>query len=280
MSTDHFHGRSAVVTGAASGIGREIARQLVGRGAHVLATDLPGEALDALGAELASRGSGRVRPVDVTDPDQIAGAIDDVVAEHGRLDLMFNNAGVAIFGEFDLVSLDEWDTIIDVNLRGVAHGSTLAYRQMVAQGGGHIVNTASSAALVPVALQAHYCATKQAVFGLTRTLALEAADHDVAVSVFCPAWVESGMFDNNTMHGTMDGVDARALVPVRPLATDVAVARLLRGVERRREVIITPLYGRLGWWLERLSPAASHRLHRATLAQLRTRARRGADSRA
>lgn len=273
--TDHFAGRTAIVTGAASGIGREIARQLTGRGAIVLATDLPGTGLDAAVEEIAaSGGSCTGMPVDVTERDQLASAIDHVVDGLGRLDLMFNNAGVAIFGEYELVSLDEWDRIIDVNLRGVAHGSTLAYQQMATQGHGHIVTTASSAALVPVPLQAHYCATKWGILGMMRTLQVEAASHGVDVTVFCPAWVESGMFDNHTMHGTLAGIDARRLVPFPPLPTRVAVSRLLRGVERRKRMVITPFYGRLGWWLERISPTASLALQRQALKQIRARVAR------
>lgn len=128
-------------------------------------------------------------------------------------------------------------------MRGVAHAATLAYQQMVRQGHGHIVNTASVAGLVPVPLQTHYVATKHALVGLSKPLQLEAADHGIDVTIFGPAFVESGMFDNNTLHGTMEGTDARRLVPVNPLATDVAVRRLLAGVARRRHWVITRFTG-------------------------------------
>jgi NAD(P)-dependent dehydrogenase (short-subunit alcohol dehydrogenase family) len=268
-----FTGRTAIVTGAASGIGREIARQLAAEGAIVLVTDLAHTDLDGVVAEITGRGGrAEAMPVDVTSREQLQAAVDHVVAAHGRLDLMFNNAGVAIFGEFDVVTLDDWDTIIDVNLRGVAYGSQIAYRQMVAQGGGHIVSTASVAGLVPVPLQAHYCATKHAVIGMSKTLAVEARQHRITVTAFCPAFVESGMFENNTLRGTMEGTDARRLVPIKPLATDKAVRALLDGVAARRELVITPFYGRLGWWLERLAPGPAQRLHRFTLRETRRRA--------
>lgn len=268
-----FAGKTAIVTGAASGIGREIARQLAADGAIVLVTDLPGTALDAVAAELTSAGGrASAMPVDVSRREQVRAAVDHVVDAHGRLDYIFNNAGVAIFGDVEVVTLDDWDKIIDVNLRGVAYGTTIAYRQMVKQGGGHIINTASVAGLVPVPLQAHYCATKHAVVGMSRTLALEAERHGIAVTVFCPAFVESGMFDNNTFRGALAGADARAMVPIKPLATDRAVRRLLAGVRKRRRMVITPLYGRLGWWLERFSPTLSHHLHRLLLAETRKRA--------
>ena len=269
-----FANKTALVTGAASGIGREIARRLAAEGAQVTASDLPGDALERAGAEL---GVATV-PIDVSSREQLEQAIDALVEQHGRLDLMFNNAGVAIFGEFDVVTLEDWDRIIDVNLRGVAYGSTLAYRQMVRQGGGHIVNTASGAGLVPVPLQAHYVATKQAVVGMTRTLAIEARDHGIGVTVFCPAWVKTGMFVNNTLRGSLAGADPTKLVPIKPLPAEVAAARLLDGVARGREMVITPFYARAGWWLERYVPAAAMLLHRFALRE--TRRRSGALQRA
>lgn len=267
-------GRTAIVTGAASGIGREIARQFAARGAIVLVTDLDATEVDAVVQEITAQGgtaTGAV--VDVTSREQITAAVDGMIERHGALDYMVNNAGVAIFGDLDAVRLDDWDTIIDVNLRGVAYGTTIAYRRMVARGGGHIVNTASVAGLVPVALQTHYCATKYAIVGLCRTLRLEAAAHNVRVTAFCPAWVESGMFDNSAFHGTLAGADARRLVPIRPTPTARAVARLMRGLDAGADLVITSAYGRIAWWLERFWPGLSHAVHRIGLRILRARAR-------
>lgn len=267
-----FDGRTAIVTGAASGIGAEIARQLATAGAIVLATDVAAAALDDVVAGIRrAGGSADALVVDVTDRADLQRAVDAVVGRHGRLDYMFNNAGVGVFGELDQISLDMSDTIVDVNLRGVLYGVGIAYRQMVRQGSGHIVSTASVAGLVPVPLQAHYCATKHAVVGLSKALALESSTTGVTTTVFCPAFVESGMFDTSALHGSMAGVNPRAVVPVAPLATDVAVSRLLRGVLRRRRFVVTPFYGRLGWWLERFSPALSHHLHRLSMIALRKR---------
>lgn len=271
MTDTIFDSKSAIVTGAASGIGREIAGQLASAGAHVLLTDVNEAAVAEAASELGDRAAWM--RVDVSNRDDLQAAVDHVVDIHGQLDYMFNNAGVAIFGPIDAVTLDDWDQIVDVNFRGVAYGATIAYRQMVKQGAGHIVNTASVAGLVPVPLQAQYCATKHAVVGFSKTLGLEAAGHGVNVTVLCPAFVESGMFDNNTFRGELEGVDAREIVPIKPLATAIAVKKLLAGVRRRKRVVIVPVYGRIGWWLERITPSLSFRLHRITLKVMRRRAR-------
>lgn len=268
-----FAGKTAVVTGAASGIGREIARQLAADGSFVLVTDLAGAPVDEVVAEIKrAEGNAAGMVVDVTKPADLQAAVDAVVAEHGRLDYMFSNAGVGIFGDLELISTAESDAIVDVNLRAVINGVTIAYQQMIKQSGGHIVTTASAAGLLPVPLQAHYCATKHAVIGLHKALALESGRHGVATTVFCPAWVESGMFDTSTLRGSLAGVDPREMVPVKPLATEIAVERLLRGVRRKRRMVITPAYARVGWWIERLSPALSHHLHRISAVGIRRRA--------
>jgi NAD(P)-dependent dehydrogenase (short-subunit alcohol dehydrogenase family) len=270
-----FEGKTAVVTGAASGIGREVCRQLAAAGAHPLLTDLDQAAVDAAAAEIGCEGM----VLDVADSAQVQAAVDHVVGKHGRLDLMFNNAGVAIFGEVEEVSLAEWDLTIDVNLRGVAYGTTIAYRQMLSQdrdsdgSRGQIINTASGAGLVPVPLQAHYCTTKHGVIGLSKTLEVEARHRGVGVTTFCPGFVQTGMIENNTMHGSIAGVDAMKLVPVKPITSEKAVGRMLRGVSKRRRLVITPYYARLGWWLERFSLPISQRLHMLSLRELKRRAK-------
>ena len=124
MTVDEaFRGKSVIVTGAASGIGKEIAKQCAEAGARVLLTDVVDSVEDAA-AELPGNQGWMI--VDVSDRDQVAAAIDRVVEGHGSLDFIFNNAGVAIFGEVEIVTLDDWDKIIDVNLKGVAYGVKLA----------------------------------------------------------------------------------------------------------------------------------------------------------
>jgi NAD(P)-dependent dehydrogenase (short-subunit alcohol dehydrogenase family) len=272
-----FRGKTVIVTGAASGIGREIARQCAQAGAEVLLTDVVDSVHDAA-AQIGNGASSQI--VDVSDRDQVAGAIDSVVADHGSLDFIFNNAGVAIFGEVDVVTLDDWDKIIDVNLKGVAYGAKLAYDQMVKQGSGHIINTASVAGLVPVPLQTSYVATKFAVVGLGKTLEVEAREHGVHVTTFCPAFIDTGMIDNNTLRGTMDVPNVRSMIPIKPQPADKAVQALLAGVVKNKSIVITPFYGRIGWWLERFAPSLAMRQHRLFLSQTRKRAARQKGKRA
>lgn len=174
MQVAHFAGASAVVTGAASGIGKALAIELVARGATVLVADVDGAGAAAVAGDLEGpgHGPGSARPValDVTDAGAVTRAIDRFAGDHGGLDFLFNNAGIGIGGEVREMTAAHWQRVIDVNLLGVVHGVAAAYPPMIEQGRGHIVNTASLAGLVPSPLLVPYSATKHAVVGLTEAI--------------------------------------------------------------------------------------------------------------
>src|SRR5690348_14060197 len=138
-----YVGKSAIVTGGASGIGAALGKALVGAGAHVVLADLDGDGAEKVAASLSGPGSARGVRLDVTDADAVEVLVEEVVDEHGRLDLVFNNAGITLLGETEKLTLAQWNTIIDVNIRGVVHGVAAAYPRMIAQHGGAIINTAS-----------------------------------------------------------------------------------------------------------------------------------------
>ena len=131
---DRFAGRSAIVTGAGSGIGAALSRALVEAGAHVVCADLDLDAAARRRVVVHGPGSARAVALDVTDAGAVAALVASVAAEHGALDLMFNNAGISIGGETEELTLDHWNSIIDVNIRGVVHGVHAAYPLMVRAG--------------------------------------------------------------------------------------------------------------------------------------------------
>ena len=176
--------RVAVVTGAGSGIGRAVAGALLERGWHVA---LAGRREFALAETLAGAGSAASRGIavatDVTDAGSVGALFERVAAEHGRIDLLFNNAGVfgapAPFGD---VSVEQWQTVVDTNLTGAFLCAREAFRAMRAQDpvGGRIINNGSISAHVPRPHAAPYTATKHAVTGLTRAIALDGRAHRIA----------------------------------------------------------------------------------------------------
>jgi NAD(P)-dependent dehydrogenase (short-subunit alcohol dehydrogenase family) len=259
--------RVAIVTGGASGIGRALAAALVARGDTVLVADVAADAAKQTAEELTRRGPGTAHAaeLDVRDAAAVEALVESAYAEHGRLDLMVNNAGIAVGGTVDELTLDHWNRTIDVNLRGVVHGVHAAYPRMKRRRSGQILNTASLAGLTEPPMMAPYVATKHAVVGLSLALRAEAAPHRVKVSVLCPGFVDTPLLDhvNPDLPQTEGGRGARAsAVRVqRRLYTADGVARdIVRGLERNTAVIVAPAVARLAWYSNRLVPGLVRRL--------------------
>ncbi|HEX3947790.1 MAG TPA: SDR family NAD(P)-dependent oxidoreductase, partial [Acidimicrobiales bacterium] len=142
-----FDGQIALVTGGASGIGRALGAALAARDTTVVLADLDGPGARRVAGELGGSAEGAV--LDVTDAEAVEALVRSVADRHGRIDLLFNNAGIGAGGPAETLSLADWRRVIDVDLYGVVHGVAAAYPLMVRQGSGHIVNTASLAGLVP-----------------------------------------------------------------------------------------------------------------------------------
>ena len=128
--------------------------------------------------------------------------------------------------------------------------------------------------MLPVPLQTYYVATKHAIVGMDKTLRIEAPRHNIAITTFCPAFIKTGMFETVSMKGGLEGVDAHKMVPIKPLGADKAVERLLAGVAKRKDFVITPFYGKLGWWLERYVPALANLQHKMLYRETVRRAKK------
>ena len=192
-------GRVAVVTGAGSGIGLSLARRFADAGMRVTLADLDEAALDEAVTDLREAG-GKVTGLvtDVSDAASVQRLADETVSAYGAVHVLCNNAGVGGGGPLTEVSLERWRWILDVNLWGVIHGVRAFLPLMMAQGEGHIVNTASSAGLTGTAFMGPYCTSKFAVVGLSESLWHELAQlgSGVGVSVLCPGFVRTRIADS------------------------------------------------------------------------------------
>jgi NAD(P)-dependent dehydrogenase (short-subunit alcohol dehydrogenase family) len=190
---DTFKDKVVLVTGATGGMGRSIVSVFASRGAAVAVADLPDrkEQGDVLAASLA--GEALAVALDVRQPGTISAAVDETVNTLGGLDIMVCNAGLNVRGPALEVTEEGWDTVLDVNLKGVFFSAQAAARQMVRQGrGGKVVNIASIMGLVASARSsAAYCASKAGVVNLTRALAIEWAEHDIQVNAVGPTYVRT-----------------------------------------------------------------------------------------
>lgn len=179
-------GKTALVTGAASGIGAAIAEALAAKGVRVAVVDLNADAAQARADAL----EGAIAVAcNVADADSVAGAVGQVTTAFGRIDIAVNSAGIVDLAPAEEIGLDAWQRTLDINLTGSFIVAQAVGRVMIAQGGGRIINLASQAGSVAIDQHVAYCASKFAVIGLTRTLALEWGQHGITVNSISPTVV-------------------------------------------------------------------------------------------
>lgn len=255
-----YDGASAIITGGASGIGRALGQTLARMGCDVTVADIEYEQTEKTAAEIRDEGGKAVAAkLDVTDFAAVEHLVQQTAARTGRLDYMFNNAGIAIGGSIHLHSIEDWENIIAVNLGGVTHGVQAALKVMKEQGFGHIVNTASMAGLIPTPHVVSYCATKHAVVGLSKSLRSEVAEQGIRVSVLCPGIIRTPILDGGK-HGKI-----QADIPIetikkmweclRPMPPDVFARKALKKVAKNKAIIICPCWWKPIWWFHRLVPS-------------------------
>ena len=249
-----------LITGGGSGIGQALALNLAKRGSTVLISDINQESAVKTANECGKKAI--ACHLDVRDFNAVNELITSIPKNHGSLDFLFNNAGIGVGGETYEISLEGWERVLDINVRGVIHGVHSAYPIMVKQGSGHIINTASLAGLGPAPLVTPYAMSKHAVVGLSTSLRIEAVKYGVGVSVLCPAAIETPLLDANPPADLPDAniwlPDFRRFLtkiggppyPVENLAKDT-----IQAIEKNIGVIVIPGRARFLWRLGRLFPA-------------------------
>ncbi|NZA26223.1 SDR family oxidoreductase [Luteimonas sp. SJ-92] len=215
-----------LITGASSGIGETTARLLAERGATVVLGARRVERLQALAADINARGgTAHARALDVTRREDMQAFVDEAVARYGRVDVLVNNAGVMPLAPLSALKTDEWDTMIDVNIRGVLHGIAAALPAMERQGAGHVVNVSSIAGLFVMHSAAVYCATKYAVRAISEGLRMES--DTVRVTCVYPGAVESELAHTISHAETAKAIDEFRQIALKPEAIANAIAHAI-----------------------------------------------------
>lgn len=264
-----FSGKICVVTGGASGLGRALGRQLAASGAIAILADIDERALnDAVEEIVQSGGQAKAVRVDVTDADAVRQLVEGTTRAFGRIDYLFNNAGIAAPGEIRDLSLAQWRRVIEVNLFGEIHAIHYVYPAMIAQGFGHIVNTASGFGMAPGPLNSPYVASKFAIFGLSHALAAEARDFGIDVSVVCPGYIDTAMI-GELDPANADGGAMKAQIPVKLVPVERAARIILANVARKKTVIAFPFYVGVLAFLHRFLPGLFARFSASQIRQFR-----------
>jgi len=250
-----FNGKVAIITGAGSGIGRGLAEELALRGAYVVISDVNVERIEKT-AEGIRKAGGKVSMsrVDVSDYDAVRKMVDDTVAAHGRIDYIFNNAGISAVGPAKDFTIDEWRNVINIDLYGVVHGVAVAYPIMVEQGFGHIINTASIEGLVPFPSTASYVTSKYGVVGLSNVLRIEGAEYGIKVSVVCPGYVKTAIFTDYKAINFDRQKMLEEQKNWKGVTSEECAKRILCGVEHNRAFIVVTFFAKFLWVLNRISP--------------------------
>ncbi|RMG96279.1 MAG: SDR family oxidoreductase [Deltaproteobacteria bacterium] len=238
-SADRSPPRIALVTGAASGIGRATVLRLIGRGDRVVAADIDRAGLDGLANHV---GPAVVEPahLDVRDARAWDELVNRIVADHGRLDVLVHAAGILSPTAGHRLDPETIERLVDVNVKGTIHGANAAARAMLPRGRGNIVVVASMAALVPVPGISVYSATKHAARAYALALAQDLRPHGIFVSAVCPAVVATPMMDQQ-----IDAEDAALTFSSRRPLTPEEVARAIveRAIERGRLEVVVQVPG-------------------------------------
>lgn len=234
-STAPFAGKSAVITGSTSGIGLAIARAFAGGGMNVMLNGF-GETseIEAVraGIEQECGVEALHSNADMTRPDEIAQMVEDATRAFGQVDVMVNNAGIQHVEAIETFPPEKWDAIIAINLSAVFHGTRAVVGDMKERGWGRIINMASVHGLVASPYKSAYNAAKHGVIGLTRTVALEAAESGVTVNAICPGYVLTPLVERQIpeqaeLRGmTEDEVVSNVMLAVQPTRKFVTVEQV------------------------------------------------------
>lgn len=242
------------------GLGRALCEELAHRGATVISVDIREDAATNVASEIVQQG-GRARAVraDVSKRDEVVMLIEDVATEFGQLDFIFNNAAIVIGGDTRDLLIEQYDQVIGVDLHGVVYGALAAYKVMVGQGNGHIVNISSLSGIIPQPGNTPYSTSKWGVVGFSLALRFEGADLGVDVSCVCPGDMKTDIYENMTVANvdlaTIERDSRRTHFLLPQWSAAQAADEILNGVSRNKAMIVFPWIGRLFWRLHRFVPS-------------------------
>lgn len=281
MGRDRYAEKIVLVTGAASGIGRATALAFARAGADLALCDVNEDGLRETAARVRDLGREVLAErVDVASQEQMEAFAARVHGRYEAVDILMNNAGVALGARFRDTTLADWRWILDINLWGVILGCHLFVPAMVMRGrGGHVVNVSSAAGYMAAEALCAYSTTKFAVLGLSEALRDELARHGIGVTTVCPGIIDTPIVQSSRMRGPDMTPETRARIAAvyrrRGYGPDRVAANILKAVQRNRAVAPISPEAWFFYYLKRLAPGVLARLNRAVSARIERRPRAG-----
>lgn len=240
-----FESKIIFISGASSGIGKGLSLQLCEKGAIVVGTDI-------IEPDFQHRNF-TFKKLDVSSYKSFEFVLEEVVKEKGKIDFIFNNAGIGIMGEAQDFSIETWEKVIQTNLMGVINGTKIAYSIMLKQGFGHIVNTASLSGLMPFPTSVPYATTKHAIVGLSQSLRAEAKAYNIKVTAICPGFIATPIYENSIkMNISLEG--ALKTIPFKPMSLNKAIDKIISGVEKNKALVVFPFHAHFLRFIMRWMP--------------------------
>lgn len=259
-----LRGRVAVVTGAGSGIGRAVSVLLAQQGCHVALADVNRAGLEESAAQVRALGvTASVHEVDVSSRERMQSFTDDVLREHGHVNILINNAGVSVNGRFQDQTLEDFEWLMGVNFWGVIYGCKLFLPHLLAADEGHIVNISSVFGLVGVPQQSSYCASKFAVRGFTESLRAELKDTRVGVTAVHPGGIATNIAAASRVAGGEDiqrSHERAVKMFKKMMPPEQAAQQIVRGITGNRTRVLITRESHLLDFAKRVAPSASNML--------------------
>ncbi len=248
-------GKRVVITGAASGFGRSLALALARKGCRIAIADIDAEgAEETLEMVIREGGSGETYRVDVSVATEVEAMAEHFFGVWGGVDLLVNNAGVAVGGFVGNIPLEDWEWLYGVNFWGVVYGCHSFIPRMKVQGGGHILNVASAMGITCLGELAPYNTAKAAVIALSETLRSELAPYSIGVTALCPMFFKTNLMDNTRIETEMEREIAHYAFNCARMSSDEVAERAVRAVEKNRLYCIPQPSGRAHWLIKRINP--------------------------
>lgn len=256
----NFAGKVAIVTGAASGIGRATALALAKRGCAIALADIDPNGLESIEKELVERGTTvSTHPVDVSSSDQMESFAAEVEAAHGAAHILINNAGVVISGTFEQQRLEDLEWLVGINYWGVVYGCHYFLPLLKRQEEAHIVNLSSMFGFLGLPEQSGYCATKAAVRALSESLWVELRGDRIGVTSIHPGCIETSIIRSGRIEGDTTRDEIQTLFSRRGASPDTVARAIIKGIEKNKLRIRVRPEAMVADWMKRVFPVSIHR---------------------